>query len=64
MKLPEQSWQQVVQTTAVCAIVVSPFWFLASRIDDLDELLKSGVGATLAAVALGVLKFASGRQKE
>ena len=64
MKLPKQSWSSVVVTLGVCLIVISPFWFLASRIDDLDELVKSGVGVTLAGVVVALLKYAGNRQSK
>jgi hypothetical protein len=47
----------------VCAICVSPFWFLASRWDDWDEALKTGVGAALVAVVTLILRYVGGEKK-
>jgi uncharacterized membrane protein len=52
------------QTVLIVALVISPFWLLASRIDDLDELVKSGIGVTLAGVAALIFKFLGGKHDD
>lgn len=44
-------------TTLQIALLVSPFWFLASNLNDLDEVYKTALGGALVAAAAGIKKL-------
>ena len=50
--MSEHAWR-TVQMLGVCGLLVSPFWFLAGRLDA-DEFIKTGMGAGMAGVAVAV----------
>ena len=49
--VPHNMW-----TAIICLILVSPFFFMAKDLTDLDEVQKSGTGIFLAACAYGIKK--------
>lgn len=49
----------IVKVVGVCAVCVSPFWFLAGDLGDGDEIIKTGVAAALVGVVTALPKLVS-----
>jgi len=49
---------ETIRIVGVCAVCVSPFWFLAGDLTDGDEFWKTGTGAAMCGIVLALVRYA------